>query len=342
MSFNDIWGQTRAVERLRAMSAGDKVPSALLFYGPSGVGKRRAAIELAKAINCEKGGADPCGDCPQCVETEKGLHPDVRVVDREYRAATAKDPKGEYRSALSSGNENKMEQFLEKQTSLRIDTIREIRKSMTHKPIFGKHKAGILDDAHEMTVEAANALLKSLEEPGPRSHWILISSQRENMLPTILSRCQPVRFLALESEILKRVLVERCSLAAETAARWSRWAGGSVERALALGRHEAAAASAPWDAPGGAHEFASRLPREAHRAREEAAGLLTLWSLLLRGFWLEDSVGRAEAARTLKNLLRLQGDLKRNASAALVMHVAVLEVQALCRKFSISPLRFTM
>jgi len=197
---DDIW---RAFEQ--AVSAG-RLAHGYLFTGPTGVGKRLFAVELARALLCEaaRPGLLACRQCSSCRLIDAGNHPDFFMVHRP---------------------EDKVE--------MPIDTIRELTRSMALKPARGRRRIAIVDDADDFNEESANCFLKTLEEPPPGSLLILIGTTPERQLSTIVSRCQVVRFARL-SESQVAAIAQEQGVAPELAARVSRLAHGSPGQALAL------------------------------------------------------------------------------------------------------------
>ncbi|MFH1134542.1 MAG: DNA polymerase III subunit delta' [Pseudomonadota bacterium] len=175
MGFPDIIGHERAKHLVQAMLAGGRLPHALLITGPAGVGKRTLARTLAQAVNCD--GPDPteaCGVCPACRKIEKNNHPDVFELE----------PEGKLRV-------------------IKIDSIRELRRNIGFRPYEGRCKVYIIRDADRLQAqkdEAANALLKTLEEPPPRSLLILTAPRESDLLPTIVSRCLRLKLAPLSRE----------------------------------------------------------------------------------------------------------------------------------------------
>jgi DNA polymerase III delta' subunit len=226
-SFRGIRGQDAALGRLASALAGGRVPHAYLFAGPDGVGKRAAFFQWARALLCPTptAPATPCEECSSCRRAAAGRHPDLFRADFETQAVLLKEPP-------------------EKQKALKIDTVREMEKALRLKPLEGKTKLALIDPADKLVDAAAHALLKVLEEPPPGTHIVLLASSAAQLLGTIRSRCQTVRFRPLPAADLLAVLEDRAAagepLDRDRFAAAARAAEGSVGRALeALGRAEA-------------------------------------------------------------------------------------------------------
>lgn len=249
MPFADILGQDRAVSQLRLAWRDGRLSQAYCFFGPPGVGKRATALALAQAVNCLAGSgpasgavaADACGTCAACRKIAGGLHPDVTEVRPEGK------------------------------TVITIDQVREVAARAALRAYEGRTKVCILDPAELMQEPAANAILKTLEEPAGASLFILVTAMPSALLPTILSRCQGVRFDPLGEGPLRDILVRRGRTPEEAAAA-AALAGGSAERALALDVEGARASRdrivrEVWSALG---SLASVLERAEELARDRA------------------------------------------------------------------------
>ncbi|MBI5145371.1 MAG: DNA polymerase III subunit delta' [Candidatus Omnitrophica bacterium] len=175
MSFKDIKGQDQAIELLQSYIRQSRIAGGYLFAGPEGVGKNLAAKTLAKALNCQDDTFDPCDKCVSCLKIEKNQHPDVHFLDFAAEA-------------------------------IKIEEIRQLQKEINLKPYEGKFKVFLLNNAHNLTPDAGNALLKILEEPPKYSVIILVSAKPQLLFKTIISRCQMVKFYPLKIIQLKEIL----------------------------------------------------------------------------------------------------------------------------------------
>jgi DNA polymerase-3 subunit delta' len=197
----DVIGQEQATEALGRAVRGGHVPHAYLFEGPPGVGKRAAALGLAMALSCAKAPGTGCGTCETCRRIEAGLHPDVPTFA----------PDGA--------------QILIEQTK----AIVALAQSRPHEAAV---RVIVIDQADAMNASAANALLKTLEEPAARNHVVLCTSAPERLLGTIRSRVQRIRFRALPAETLLQIAFAR-GIERPRAELAVALADGSVARMLA-------------------------------------------------------------------------------------------------------------
>jgi DNA polymerase-3 subunit gamma/tau len=207
-TFDDLVGQQHVTETLKNAIKNDRVAHAYIFSGARGVGKTTAARILAKALNCVNGPtAQPCGECDSCKEIAAGTSLDVIEID----------------AASNRG----------------IDQIRELREMVRYAPAASRSKIVILDEAHMLTGEASNALLKTLEEPPDRVIFVMATTQPEDLVDTIRSRSQHFHFRALTfAEIAGRLeeIAKKESLKIEPGAMAviARMAEGSLRDALSL------------------------------------------------------------------------------------------------------------
>jgi DNA polymerase III subunit delta' len=191
MIWDKLLGQAEAIDTLRRSSAAGRMAHALLFVGPAGVGKRTAAHFLAASLLCTRvpeNELDACGDCASCRMMQAGTHPD-------FLSVACPEGKSELPIELLVGSrENRGNEGLCHDLSLR--------------PMVGRRRVAVIDDADRMSNESSNALLKTLEEPPSYAVLVLIAADASKILPTIRSRCQTVRFRPLAAAILARLIKE--------------------------------------------------------------------------------------------------------------------------------------
>lgn len=178
--FNGIVGHERPVRLLKSMLASDRLPHALLLSGPAGVGKRTLAMALARAVNCLDASPSeaPCNACLSCRKIDRGAHPDVVELEPEGKAQ-----------------------------KIKVDTVRELRSQIAFRPFEGRCKVFIIKQADRMQEEAANALLKTLEEPPPQSLLILTAPEESDLLTTIVSRCLRIKLAPLSRRTMEDWLI---------------------------------------------------------------------------------------------------------------------------------------
>ena len=177
-TFEEVIGQDHIVRILKNQVEKNQVGHAYLFCGTRGTGKTSVARILAKAVNCTGEGSKPCGECPSCQAIKAGNFMDVIEID----------------AASNNG----------------IDSAREIRESVNYPPSMGKRKVYIIDEAHELTSQALNALLKTLEEPPDNIMFILATTDPQDLLQTILSRCLRLDFHRIPDDKLRDHMRQIC------------------------------------------------------------------------------------------------------------------------------------
>ncbi|NLO90391.1 MAG: AAA family ATPase [Elusimicrobia bacterium] len=324
MSFSAITGQERAVTQLRGLLAAGRLPSALLFVGPPGVGKRMAAIELAVAANCQNTGFDgaPCRECVSCRQIEQGTHPDCMLLSLDTQAEFFRKA-GEDESALK------------KQEHIRVEPVRHMCDAALRTAATARHKFFIIDDAETMVPSAANALLKHLEEPPPAMTWILLSAAAESLLSTVRSRCQRVDFRPLARHDLQQILLGK-SLTLAEAERLSDIADGSVEKAMRVRALLENMAEADRLSPLFPMQAAKALPKDTKEARADAALALELLIQNASSRWkIETSRAKKQAlAGGIKRLFEYRKYIDRNVAPALALETALLELEPLKLSFS--------
>ncbi|MDX2447752.1 MAG: DNA polymerase III subunit delta' [Desulfobacterales bacterium] len=220
--FESIVDQEKPVRLLSRIIRKGKIPHALLFTGIEGLGKKEAANVFAMACNClatefsnqpvsgkgidhkaEDGPASPCGRCKSCKKIISGNHPDVISIEPD-------------------------------RAHIRIGQIRDLCQMLAMKPYEARHRVVIISDAHALNPEAGNSLLKVLEEPPDRTVLVLTAHHLHDLLPTIASRCQHIRFNPISHEVLTDFLVAKEGISAREADLLATLAKGSLTRALSL------------------------------------------------------------------------------------------------------------
>jgi len=217
--FDPLTGNERVKQLLRRIVASARVPGALLFTGEEGVGKKLFALEIAKALNCRAlKGDEGCGKCPACRRMSRFNFPQSEASD-DWKKIIWTDH-GDVGMVVAP------------KRVLLVDQMRDIEREANFRPFEGKARIFIVDDADKLNDQSANALLKTLEEPPPTSHIILITSRPAILLPTIRSRCQAIRFSPLTTaEIEQHLVKNKLATPAEAGLR-ARAGNGSIGRAL--------------------------------------------------------------------------------------------------------------
>ncbi len=168
MPFRDITGHERPIEILKAALSHQRLAHAYLFHGEAGIGKFLTATRLAQALHCEHPDhSDSCGVCRSCRQVATRTHPDYVVIEPDRELATPQ---------------------------IKIEQVRDIEQQFIYRPLMGERKIGLIDQADCLTIGAANALLKTLEEPPGHGLFILITNRPHALPITIRSRCQSLRF----------------------------------------------------------------------------------------------------------------------------------------------------
>jgi DNA polymerase III subunit delta' len=218
MAWHEILGHQAVIQRFQRAAQSGRLSGAYLFVGPAGIGKRTLALQLAQALLCERASADrleACDRCSSCTQVRSLSHPDLELVSRP-----------------SDKTIIPVELFIG-------DADHRMREGLCHrislKPFHGSRKVAIIDDADDMNIEGANCLLKTLEEPPPRSVLILIATSLQKQLPTVRSRCQIVQFQPLDANTVSRLLIDRRLVEdAGLAERLGQLSEGSLQTALEL------------------------------------------------------------------------------------------------------------
>jgi len=286
-----VRGQDQLVRALEVGLSLGRLSHAYLFVGPKHIGKKTLALDLARAVNCLQENGRPCLHCDQCVRISAFNHADVRVIDLSAPDGTSSRSK-----------------------EIGIDVIREIKHQVILKPFEGRYRVFIFDGAENLSEEAANALLKTLEEPPQQVLIILLTAWEDAVLPTILSRCQRLMLRLLPKEQVVRELVEHHSVAdgaAERLARLSRgclgWAITALNDPEVLSirndRLEVISSMTGADLEN-RFSYAAELSSQYFRERDDVREILYLWlgwwrDILLLGQGAEEYIQNLDFMETL-------------------------------------------
>ena len=321
MPFSQIIGQPKALNLLNRALASKRLAHGYLFIGPEGVGKRSTARALAAQLLChEQGNKPPCGTCPACRKVSAGSHPDFLTIK----------PEG---------------------AGIKINQIRELKKALSFPPFEQGMRVVIIEDVQTMGREAANSLLKLLEEPPPDNLLLLVAADTEPLLDTILSRCQVIPFVALTEEQAAQVIQRtHPQLAPDEIRTMAKLTGGcpgrtdSLHSSEVLELYQECLTVLRESSPGQAEtvEQALDLARRLAELKEELHLFLDLLALFCKETMTnmlcaqEPQAEHTLTARERWNLPQLsamvsaveaaRSDLARNCSRALVCEVLLLRV----------------
>lgn len=262
-----VVGHEAAVALLENSLKVDRLSHAYLFAGPDHVGKMTLALNLAQALNCEAAEPErPCASCTSCRRTAALTHSDVQVIEVGGRA------------------------------EISIDQIREIERSATLKPFEGRNRVYIIDQAEKLSTEAANSLLKTLEEPPPHVQLLLLTANQRSLLPTVLSRCQRLDLGPLPVAVVEKALVDRWEVPPERASLLARLSQGCIgwaieasgdddmlsQRSMLLDRLR----QLSTEGRAGRFAYASELANQFSKNRTAVSGVLNLWTSWWRDLML--------------------------------------------------------
>ena len=208
LRFEKVIGHEQVIEHLQNAIRLEKVSHAYLFSGEDGSGKKLLAHTFASALLCEERGTEPCGTCKACIQAQTGNHPDIIFVKHE-------------------------------KATIGVEDIRvQVNQDIGIKPYSGRYKVYIIEDAEKMTDAAQNALLKTIEEPPAYAVILLLATKPEALLATILSRCISLPLRPVDSEKIKRLLMESYQIPDYIAELASTFSGGVVGRAIRFASSE--------------------------------------------------------------------------------------------------------
>lgn len=328
-------GHRWAVELLSGAIAAGRVSHAYLFTGPQSIGKTTLARAFAQTLLCERENR-PCGECLACRKVLHDTHPDLRIVEPGYGSDVTK-----------SGREEPK--------SLGIDAVRTVTTDAALSPFEGSCKVFLIPGAEAMTVEAQNALLKTLEEPPPAVVLLLCALRAESLLPTIVSRCQVFNLRSLPAQMVSEALQKRWGVAKERADLLAALSGGRVGWAVTAGQEEKILkdreeiieelASVPRRDRLERMKIAERWARQPEETQERLEMWLGWWRDLLlvhNGFdasggirnldrrkTLEEEARRysvAQIAGVIDALERTVAQVERNANLRLALEVLMLDL----------------
>jgi len=239
MAFDRVLDQKIPKRILWGALRRNLLASSYLFYGDQGTGKWAMALELAKAINCEENQEDPCDHCLSCRKIVKMIHPDVKMI---FPVPSAKsDDKS--REEIEKFKKLKKEEpytiaKFEKSVNIPVERIREMQGEIFLKPFEAKRKVIIIADAENMHVSSANSLLKTLEEPPADATLILTAGDVNKLLPTVVSRCQQIRFGKIPKKMIEEKLMSVYGIDEKKASYCANLSQGSYGKALDFLRGE--------------------------------------------------------------------------------------------------------
>lgn len=293
MSWSDIQGHDRWVDWFRQVVGRGRLAHAYLFVGPPGVGKRRFALELAKALLCERndpGQLEACGQCESCMLTDARTHPDFFLVEKPTETA---DERLWTISQTPIHPPDNAEPG--KSDELPIHVMRELCRLVGHKSARGRGRVAILVDADEFNDPSANCFLKTLEEPPPGSVFILICTSLDSQHATVRSRCQVIRFAPLPEAVVRALLAKQELPDPSMLPQLVKLAAGSPGQALDLAEPDL------W-------KFRNRLLQGFAQPKIDTVGLAKSFVEFVEDAGKETALQRRRAALVLKLLLKAWTD----------------------------------
>ena len=207
--FKDVVGHRDIIQYIQDAVKQNKVSHAYILNGQRGAGKKLLAKLFAMALQCEKGNADPCGECKSCIQAQNNNQPDIITIRHE------------------------------KPASISVDDIREqLNGDIMIKPYSSPYKIYIIPEAELLTVQAQNALLKTIEEPPEYAVIFLLTENADSLLPTIRSRCVMLKLRNIKDKLVKKYLMEQLEVPDYQAEVCAAFAQGNIGRAILLAKSE--------------------------------------------------------------------------------------------------------
>ena len=222
--LSKLVGNLNAKQTLERLIANGRLPNSLLFTGPDGVGKRQFALEIARITICgsRTDNGEACGVCAHC----------KRIGETNIPAVTDKN-KDDFKTVFFT-NHRDVASVVPYKNFILVDAIRDLEKEANYRPFEAKARFFIIDNAEKMNDNAANALLKTLEEPPSTSYIFLITSRPDSLLPTIRSRCQTLRFAPVATDDIEQYLINEREYSHHDALLAARLARGQLGRAATI------------------------------------------------------------------------------------------------------------
>ncbi len=341
---SDRWaiiGHDEQVEALAYAVAADHVSHAYLITGPTSSGKTTLALAFARALNCTAAASErPCGVCENCRRTIRGSHPDVTVVNMAWQDITVPPKRRPDRSTPRQ--------------ELSIDSVHHLRKDIITRPVLGRYKLQIIDDAGLLSDAAIDAYLKTLEEPPPFAVIVMVAESADRVTETIRSRCRVIELGSVSRERISAALRDR-GVEPVSAERVARAAHGRVGWALDMAATPAKMTAyremveMAWEhvtTPVGRVALSGAVARDYSRRRDQTLALLDT----ITGIWRDALLSRAglpestvfpdladrlppwAASHELRDLHRALDasrqcliDLSNNAQARIALHAMVMQ-----------------
>lgn len=243
MKFTDVIGQEEAIKRLTGLVAEGRLPHALMLCGPEGSGKMALALAFASYLLCERhdGADDACGECRQCKMAAKWEHPDLHFTFPTIKLPSmgpehkpvSDDFASQWRQLLAGGPYFTMNQWMEmmggenQQAIITAGESDDLARKLSLKSSQGGYKVSVIWLPERMNQECANKLLKLIEEPPSKTVFVMVSEEPDKLLDTIRSRTQRIDIRCIDTESIRKALVERRGIGDDTAQRIARMANGN-------------------------------------------------------------------------------------------------------------------